>query len=325
MLTAFPHSAPTPRPQRKQGFAVARLCLVLCCLMWLPLTLWAEKWRPETLPMVYLQDARRHVCNPDHILDPATVAQADSLLTALERDKGVQTVVAVVKQLEGDDPYAFGMELGKRYGIGSKEQRTGLIILLATEDRSYQILTGNGLEGTLPDALCRRIENRVMVPELKNKHWDAAILLTLQAIDGIVRDDPTITNQLGEDEEDTADIIAGIICLVVFMLFLVVAIYYGWRSNRCPVCKKAQLKITQRRKVRHTKTGERFTEITLTCPKCGHSHKRRIKDNDNQGGAFAGGMAAGSLLGGGGGGGGRSFGGTFGGGSFGGGGSGGRF
>ena len=109
------------------------------------------------------------------------------------------------------------------------------------------------------------------------------------------------------------------------MLFLVVAIYYGWRSNRCPVCKKAQLKITQRRKVRHTKTGERFTEITLTCPKCGHSHKRRIKDNDNQGGAFAGGMAAGSLLGGGGGGGGRSFGGTFGGGSFGGGGSGGRF
>ena len=325
MLTAFPHPAPTPRPQRKQGFAVARLCLVLCCLMWLPLTLWAEKWRPETLPMVYLQDARRHVCNPDHILDPATVAQADSLLTALERDKGVQTVVAVVKQLEGDDPYAFGMALGKRYGIGSKEQRTGLIILLATEDRSYQILTGNGLEGTLPDALCRRIENRVMVPELKNKHWDAAILLTLQAIDGIVRDDPTITNQLGEDEEDTADIIAGIICLVVFMLFLVVAIYYGWRSNRCPVCKKAQLKITQRRKVRHTKTGERFTEITLTCPKCGHSHKRRIKDNDNQGGAFAGGMAAGSLLGGGGSGGGRSFGGTFGGGSFGGGGSGGRF
>ena len=93
MLTAFPHPAPTPRPQRKQGFAVARLCLVLCCLMWLPLTLWAEKWRPETLPMVYLQDARRHVCNPDHILDTATVAQADSLLTALERDKGVQTVV----------------------------------------------------------------------------------------------------------------------------------------------------------------------------------------------------------------------------------------
>lgn len=129
----------------------------------------ARKWTPETLPMVHLKDATKYVCNPDGILKPATVDSADALLSALERDKGVQTVVVVVKQLEGDDPYSFGMALGKRYGIGDGKQRTGLILILATEDRSYQLLTGNGLEGTIPDAISRRIQNRVMVPELKRE------------------------------------------------------------------------------------------------------------------------------------------------------------
>ena len=59
--------------------------LLLCCLL-CPLSLNAEKWTAETLPMVYLQDARRHVCNPDGVLDEATVSSTDSLLTALEKD-----------------------------------------------------------------------------------------------------------------------------------------------------------------------------------------------------------------------------------------------
>ena len=147
----------------------------------------ARKWTPETLPMVHLKDATKYVCNPDGILKPATVDSADALLSALERDKGVQTVVVVVKQLEGDDPYSFGMALGKRYGIGDGKQRTGLILILATEDRSYQLLTGNGLEGTIPDAISRRIQNRVMVPELKKGDWDKAISNTLKSIDGYVR------------------------------------------------------------------------------------------------------------------------------------------
>ena len=91
------------------------------------------------------------VCNPDGVLSADATQRTNLLLKALEKDKGIQTVVVVVKQLEGDDPYQFGMDLARKYGIGNK-QRTGLIVILATEDRSYQILTGNGLEGTLPDA-----------------------------------------------------------------------------------------------------------------------------------------------------------------------------
>ena len=43
----------------------------------------------------------------------------------------------------------------------------GLVVVLATGDRSYQFLTGNGLEGTLPDGLIQQIEDRIFIPYLR--------------------------------------------------------------------------------------------------------------------------------------------------------------
>lgn len=191
------------------------LLLAMCSIV-----AFAIKWNPETLPMVYLQDASQYVCNPDGVLSADATQQTNLMLKALEKDKGVQTVVVVVKQLEGDDPYQFGMDLSRKYGIGNK-QRTGLIIILATEDRSYQILTGNGLEGTLPDGICRRIQNRVMIPELKKGDWDAAIVKTVESIDKYIRGDESIKADSTNDSDENDGWLAG---LVIFGLLF------------CPCC-----------------------------------------------------------------------------------------
>ena len=143
----------------------------------------AGTYTVDNLPMVYLKDRTKHVVNPDGILSASIVERMDSMLYRLEAEKGVQSVVAVVERVEGGDCYEFAITLGNRYGVGSR-QNTGLIILLSTQDRCYQILTGEGLEGTLPDAICRRIENRKMVPFLKTGDWDNAPTITVQLPDG---------------------------------------------------------------------------------------------------------------------------------------------
>lgn len=286
----------------------------------------AEKWTPETLPMVHLQDARRYVCNPDKILKPSTVSQADSILWALEKDKGVQTVAVVVNQLQGDDPYQFGMELGRKYGIGSKKQRTGLIIILAVQDRSYQILTGNGLEGALPDAICRRIQNRVMVPELRKQNWDAALLSTLKSIDSHIRKDNEIKPESSTAQEDDSATI-GIIIALCFGIIFIAAVNAESKRRRCPSCRQAQMRIVSQQRVRLQGTVHWAIRITMRCPRCGHEKVYYKDDNNiNTGGTipppfFMGGFgnhSSGSF-------GGGFSGGSFGGGSFGGGGSGGRF
>lgn len=287
----------------------------------LPTVCAAGGWTPETLPMVHLRDARRYVCNPDDVLSPAAVDTVDAVLARLERDKGVQSVVVAVDHLEGDDPYEFGMALGRRYGIGSRTQNTGLIVILAVGDRSYQILTGSGLEGVLPDALCRRVENRVMLPALKDGQWDTAIVGTVGALDGILRGQSELT----ADEDDDAPYVAlGVLAgvVVIFAGFLLVADYVSKR-RRCPRCGHRTLRQESARQVRIGR--QRYLRSRWRCRTCGHEETKdqRVDGDSGLGGGllvppiFPGGSGRG--------GGGGFTGGSFGGGLFGGGGSGGRF
>lgn len=298
-----------------------RLALSLLVML-LPCSILAEKWTVDALPMVHLQDARRYVCNPDGIMSQAAVDSTDCVLQAMERDKGVQTVVVVVKQLEGGDAYQFGMELARKYGIGSKTQRTGLIIILSTEDRLYQILTGNGLEGTLPDAICRRIENRVMVPLLKKEMWDSAIFSTVKSIDSYVRGDASLKAE-AQNKEDDAAALLGFGMAVLFGIVFFGLVAYASKQRKCPRCKQTHMRIVKRQRVRVSGLTVWQQQVTFRCPRCGHEEVRYEDDNDFNGGSIVPPIIMGGF-GRSGGGGGFSAG-SFGGGTFGGGGSGGSF
>lgn len=297
-------------------------CLLLAAACSL-LRAYAAVWTPDNLPMVHLEDARRYVCNPDGVMSQAATDSTDAVLAALERDKGVETVVVVVKRIEGGDPYAFGMAIGRKYGVGDKEQRTGLIIVLSTEDRAYQFLTGNGLEGTLPDAICRRIQNRVMLPALKRGDWDAAILQSVKAIDGYVRQDGSIGKPASEDEDEGW--LAGLVVAGILVAIVALAWIFSGKRRKCPRCGKIPMTATHEKRIRTT--GGRWRIRTgWRCPHCGYEDE--TEDDDPHAGVvgrdmmlppiFMGGRQGGSS-------GGGFTGGSFGGGTFGGGGSGGRF
>ena len=84
---------------------------------------------------------------PMESLSAQTVQQMDSLLYRLETEKGVQSVVAVVERIRREENAMISpLHWVTKLGVGNR-QNTGLIILLSTQDRCYQILTGEGLEG----------------------------------------------------------------------------------------------------------------------------------------------------------------------------------
>lgn len=288
-------------------------------LLLLPLALEAKKWRADNIEMVYLKDSTQYVCNPDGVLGQNALQVTNQILRSLETDKGVQTVVVVVKQLEGDDPFSFGMDLSRRYGIGNK-QSTGLILILATEDRSYQILTGHGLEGTLPDALCNRVESRIMVPLLKKGDWDAAIVETVKALDKIIRGDDSIANDTDDDDPWSA-IIVGVCTILGAILLFFLLVYFSQKN--CPKCGTKH-SCTIAREEFIIVEGNRRKRTTWRCRKCGHTFITETDENNlhNPGSGIGPTLLMGGMRGGSG----RGFGGgSFGGGSFGGGGAGGRF
>lgn len=294
--------------------------------LFLTTVLAAATYTPDNLPIPYLQDKTQFVSNPDNILSQTAVDSLNIWLGEMESAHGVQAVLAVVERIKGGDTYDFCMALTRKYGIGSKEQNSGLVILLSTGDRAYTILTGRGLEGTLPDAICKRIENRQMLPSLREGDWDAAMLNTVRAIKTYIDgDDSLVGSSDFEDEDDT-------VALIVFCLFMVVGLglaFFGvWYEDRkkryCPSCHQYKMKKISSYTTKNKRLGLRTHHDTYRCSHCHFTKELHWDENLHSGGgaAAAGGALGGSFFGGGG----SSFsGGSFGGGSFGGGGASGHF
>ena len=291
------------------------LCLLGC------LAIQAKEYTIQEIPMVHLQDRTRYVSNPDNILSPSAVATMDSILYALEQKTGIQTLVVAVTGIEGGDCFDFAYRLGKEMGVGQKERDNGLVILLSTDERCIQFATGYGLEGVLPDAICKRIQSRYMVEHLGKEDWNTGMIEGIRAVNDYL--DGSMENIGSEEDEDMTPLyIFG-----AFVLGGMGLVGYGvWRNNRCPKCKKHQIQRISSQTLSRA-NGFITEETTYLCQNCGHTFTRKTKSSDpNYRGPRSGGPTI--FMGGGGfggrGGGGFS-GGSFGGGSFGGGGAGSRF
>jgi len=209
------------------------------------------------------------------------------MLTTLEEKRGVQAIVVVVGHVENADAYRFGMDLAEHYGIGSKEQNSGLLIVLATKDRKYQILTGTGLEGTLPDAICRRVENRLMVPALKRGDWDEAMFTSVKALSNYCMGDKSLVNS-GEDlNEDELSQLLGLI-IFGFCAFLgsIYVVVNALRTRRtCPQCRNSKLKVVKTR-IERGKDKHLYKVLTYRCKKCGYEDEKKYssyrKNNSNK-------------------------------------------
>lgn len=284
--------------------------LQLCCLS----VAEAKVYRVEDVPMVHLADRTRYVSNPDGILSSASMATIDSLLFVLEEKTGIQVLVAVLGDIEGGDCFDFAYRLGKENGVGQKERDNGLVVLLSTGERCVQFATGYGLEGVMPDAICKRIQQQYMVEHFANDDWDAGMVAGMRTVCGVL--DGTMEPPADDEEERLVMILAivGVLCFLLLIAFIV------WYFHRCPKCGKHNIQRTGSQTIREA-NGATVLETTYVCKNCGHTFKQRSNTLNTNGG----GSHGGTIIGGGGFGRGGFGGGSFGGGNFGGGGAGSRF
>ena len=273
----------------------------------------AKVYKVEDVPMVHLADRTRYVSNPDGILSASSVATIDSMLLALEESTGIQVFVAVLGNVDGGDCFDFAYRLGKENGVGREESDNGLVVLLSTGERCVQFATGYGLEGVMPDAICKRIQQQYMVEHFAAGDWDVGMVAGMRAVCGVL--DGTMEPPADDEEERLVMILAivGVLCFLLLIAFIV------WYFHRCPKCGKHNIQRTGSQTIREA-NGATVLETTYVCKNCGHTFKQRSNTlNTNGGGSHGGTIIGGGGFGRGG------FGGSFGGGSFGGGGAGSRF
>ena len=295
------------------------LCIIL--LVFAPiLAIGAEDkaYSIESVPNVYAQDRRLHVSDPNGLLMQETQAEINRMLTQLEDSTGIQSMVVMLPSIGQEDIFDFAHSLFRHWGIGNKESNNGMLIVYVADQRKIRFTTGYGLEGILPDAMCKRIQSRYMIPHFREGNTDLGMLEGTKAVVGVL--DGSMKADNTEEEVTLWEIL---LTLGAIMFIIVVPIWLIHRQEHtCPKCAKAgALKL-----VSQTSTPTRKGKLirkTLLCSHCGHTVvKEYHQSNNNDTGAMMGGMMMGSMLGGGRRGGGGGFmGGSFGGGSTGGGGS----
>ncbi|MBS1511221.1 MAG: TPM domain-containing protein [Bacteroidetes bacterium] len=102
---------------------------------------------------------------------------ADQLQTLEKRlDKfddstSTQIAVVIIPTLNDYEIADYGVQLYRAWGIGSKKNNNGALLLIAKNEHRLNITTGYGLEGALPDVTCKEIIDDIIVPQFKGEDY----------------------------------------------------------------------------------------------------------------------------------------------------------
>lgn len=192
-----------------------RIFLMLLLLV-MPKVLSAKVWSADDVPMVHLQDARRYVCDPEELMSAADRDSADAVFYRLHHECGIQTVFIVVPNVKNADCFRMAQDVGNHYGVGTKKDRRGLVVVVATEDRKYFIAPGKGLEGDLTDIECNDIGKACIRKYMKEDDLDRAVLSTANALYSKFKTGKTGVKEVDNDEDVTSD---DLLAIILFLLF----------------------------------------------------------------------------------------------------------
>lgn len=123
------------------------------------------------------------------VLSAATEQALTATLGRVEQARGVQIVVATIRDLEGYEISDYGVGLGRAWGVGAAARDDGALFIIAPNERRLRIEVGYGLEGALTDATAKTIIDRVVVPQFRAGDLEGGVIAgvdaMIAALDGV--------------------------------------------------------------------------------------------------------------------------------------------
>jgi uncharacterized protein len=164
--------------------------------------------------------------NPPRLVnDFANVLSAEEE-QALERklvrfDDSTSTQIAVItiNTLDGYGVEEIAHKFLRDWGVGRKEKNNGVVILAAIQDRKINIQTGLGMEGALPDLVCKRIISSQIIPAFKRQQYYEGFENATTDIIKISKNEYTNDNRQGGGDSTEFFIIFFFLLICMIVLF----------------------------------------------------------------------------------------------------------
>jgi uncharacterized protein len=136
--------------------------------------------------------ATSYVTDLAGVIPTRTRQRLEALCAELEQKTGAQLAIVTVRSLDDRAVEDYTVDLFKHLGVGSKKQDSGVLLLLAPNDRKYRVEVGYGLEPVINDARAGDA-GRSMGPFLRQNDFAAAVEVAAWQLAKYIADDKGVT------------------------------------------------------------------------------------------------------------------------------------
>lgn len=116
--------------------------------------------------------------------------QIDDRLKAFEKKTGSQIFILIVSSTDIEPIEDYAQRVFEAYKPGRKGVDDGVLFVIAAQDRRMRIHTGYGVEGALPDAICKRILDRLVAPAFREERPAQGVNNALDAMMAAIEKEP---------------------------------------------------------------------------------------------------------------------------------------
>jgi uncharacterized protein len=138
----------------------------------------ANKFPEFTAPVV---DAANVIPGP-------VESRINASLLDYQQRSGNQIAVAVIDTTGSQSVEDYAFDLFQAWGVGTKGEDNGVLLLVAVDDRALRIEVGRGLEGDLTDLQSGRIIREQLQPRLRKGEFGGAVEVGTQEIRRVLGD-----------------------------------------------------------------------------------------------------------------------------------------
>lgn len=199
--------------------SLLRASTYLIAFLWMGMTGLAAQ------PLPPQPDPPRLVNDLAGMFSPAERDALEAKLVAYDDSTSTQFLLILVPALGDWEISSFAFAIGDAWGVGQKGLDNGLVMAFSRDDRKVFLAPGRGLEGALPDVLCKRIVDNIMVPSFREgdfySGFDRAIDAAILAIGG------EFVREIQEPEMPVAALIILFFIAVIFIVVIVSIFRFG--------------------------------------------------------------------------------------------------
>ena len=252
-------------------------------LLFLPLSVWGKTYSPKDVPDPKKGGQWEYVSNPDGIIGEEDAAYLNKCARMLEEKTQAELAVVAIQSIGSQDMFDFAYQLFQLWGIGKEGKNTGVLICFVLDSHDIRIMTGQGIEGVLPDAVCKRIIEEDMIPSFREEKYGEGLCLgALRIYEKCTSGDAPVQKEgsswlgslIGGKVKEVGQEILFVILVIVALIGLTwLAVYH---SHKCPKCGKHTLNTRQKTLVAATYAAAGVGLTIKSCKHCGYRHEEKF-------------------------------------------------